>query len=378
MNVANLKSVVCCIMSILVVTAPETVSAQVIYGLDKARHFNVTQPGPYFVQVGAFVSKDLAYKLKTKLTASTDYPISIHIVGKYYSVVIGPMPSINAVHAIGGVRAAEVVRRAPEVATQTPTYRRQISNVKKPSPLKQIPSVSSINVENNWFVAANVGAMRTSTKNRMTVQNDSGFPPPSDVDQYSVTTQPKPVVLDFRAGRRWQRDEQWLPAYALALRYQHLFTSNVKGNVTQYSLPEFDNYYYHWGVGADIVSLYSKINLTQYGRVMPYVDAGLGVSLNHSLSYREKAFTGVTPRISPAFGSGTSTELSYNVGAGVDIVLTPKLLASIGYDYQQFGNMSSGNGQSTWSREHLSLGTPTSNMALLGITYLIDDSFIYH
>lgn len=377
MNVANLKWVVCCIMSILIAGAPETVSAKVIYGLDKARQLNATQPGPYFVQVGSFVSKKLAYKLKEKLIINTGYPVSVHVVGQYHSVVIGPLPSIHAVHSIGGVRSAEVVLRKPEASTQAHTDRRLMPNVKKSYPSTLIPSVSSTDVENNWFIAADVGAMRTSTKNIISVQNHSGFPSPSNIDEYSVTTKPKPVMVDFKAGRRWQRDEQWLPAYGLALRYQHLFMSNFKGNITQYSLPKFDNYYYHWGVSADIVSLYSKFNLAKYGRVMPYVDAGAGVSLNHGLSFREKVFFDVTSRISPAFASATSTHLSYNVGAGIDVILTPQLVLSAGYDYQQFGNMSSGQGQSTWSGVQLNTGKLSSNIALLGMTYLLDDSFIY-
>jgi len=96
--------------------------------------------------------------------------------------------------------------------------------------------------------------------------------------------------------------------------------------------------------------------------------------MNHSRHYSETAFFGVTPRISPAFETRTSTQFSYSIGTGLDVILTPKLLFSVGYDYQQFGHMISGQGQTTWSSVHLDQGSSTSNMGSLGITYLIDDS----
>lgn len=381
MNAANFKLVVCCMVAMFITSNLEAKNASVIYGLDKARHFTSSKQGPFFVQAGAFLSKQLARQLQAKLTASMHYPVQIHIVGKYHSVVIGPLPSMAAVHAIGGVRAAEVAKQAPIAVPQKPIVMAQalIPVKRKPAviktyPFKSLPPLLNNGIANNWFVATDLGVMHTNIKKVMTVHNGSNYPPPLDTDEYSVA-QPTPMMLDFMAGHRWQRNQQWLPAYALALRYQHLYSHKANGRITQFSIPEFENYSYSWKLAADTLSLYSKFDLTQYKRVMPYVDAGIGVSLNRSKNYYEVAYHEVMPRISPAYGSGSNTHLTYNLGAGIDVILTPKLLLSLGYDYQQFGGTTSGFGQGArWSREQLDLGNTSSNMALLGMTYLIDGS----
>ena len=99
----------------------------------------------------------------------------------------------------------------------------------------------------HWFVGADVGLMRTlMSQEAMTVPNGSDYPPPGNVDQYSLN-QPQSTMLDIQVGHRWNRDKQWLPSYAFSLRYEHIFTKTIAGMVTQYSDPDFTNYSYTWG-----------------------------------------------------------------------------------------------------------------------------------
>ena len=378
MNAANLKLVVCCIASALATSTSEARNASVIYGLNNAQRFTSSTNGPFFVQAGSFYSKQNARQLQAKLSASTDYPVQIRIVGKYHSVVIGPLPSMAAVRAISRGRAAEVAKPAPIIVPKTTAamaqkaapVKRHMPTVIKTYPFKSLPPLLNNGIAHSWFVSTDVGIMHTSTNSEMTVHNGSNYSPPMNTDQYSVT-QPTPVMLDLIAGHRWKRDNQWLPAYAFALRYQHLFSHKIKGDITQFG--EIENYDYSWNVSADALSLYSKFDLAQYKRVMPYVDAGIGVSLNRSGNYSEVAYSSVLPRNSPAYGTRTSSHLTYNAGVGIDIILTSKLLLSLGYDYQQFGGTTSGFGQGAiWSQEQLALGKSSNNMALLGVTYLVD------
>lgn len=365
MNAANFRWFFCSVLSLLTATIPEKVGAQVIYGLDKAKQYNQSQHGPFFVQAGAFISKKLAIDLQIKLGTITDYPVTVRPAGKFYSVVIGPLPSLSAVHSIGGVKAAKNVDPVPRPV--------RLHMLSQKSASKWVAVEPNSNLDGSWFAGIDLGGIQSNVSGSLTVANGSDYPPPLNVDNYSKS-QTSPMMLGAQIGHRWMRDEQWVPAYALALRYQHLFVSDVKGSITQYSLPEFKNYSYQWGVGADVVSLYSKFDLAKYGRVMPYVDVGLGLSFNSSVNFNETAYVGVTPRINPAFGAKTSAQFAYNVGAGLDFSLSPQLLISVGYDYQQFGNMASGQGESTWSNERLSLGNFTGNTALVGMTYLIDGS----
>lgn len=225
---------------------------------------------------------------------------------------------------------------------------------------------------NHWYVGMDAGWMQTATdKSIMTVSNGSNYPAPANVDQYSVTA-PQPIMFDVQAGYRWYRDTKWIPSYALGLRYEHIFTKNVTGMVTQYSDPAFANYSYTWGINADVISLYSKFDFLQISRCMLYVDFGLGISFTQSHAYNETAFPSVIARTSPDYASSVNKQLAYNVGAGLDYVLSKDFLLSAGYTYQFFGNLVSGYGQGTnWGYEQLKPGMLTANMGLIGISYLV-------
>lgn len=104
---------------------------------------------------------------------------------------------------------------------------------------------------------------------------------------------------------------------------------------------------------------------------MPYLNGGVGISNNQTNAYKESAFSGVTPRISPNFASQSNSTFAYNLGAGLDIALGPHHFISLGYDYQNFGTFSSGPGKGAeWSSQHLNLGTIKANTLLLGYTHL--------
>jgi len=233
--------------------------------------------------------------------------------------------------------------------------------------------------EGHWLISGDVGAVWPNINSTMAVNNGSGFPAPGYQDLYSASSSRDEGMLAATAGYRWtQHDQTWFPAIELALRYQYLFPQEIAGTVMQYSLPLFENYSYNWKTNANVLSIYTKLDLMQYHRLMPYVDVGLGVSFVHTKNYQESAFLGVAPRTSPAFADQTSTQFSYNVGAGVDFFLFPPLILSLGYDYQSVGNIGSGTGRNRWSGTRLNLGRYGMNTALLSVTYLFDNPFVTH
>lgn len=362
--------------SMLIASAPVSVNAQVIYGLNNAHHFNTHQSGPYFIQIASFHSAQHAAQFKNQLATRTHYPIQIHKAGQNHQVRIGPLASIAE------VRSVETGQPITKIAHPNRKHINAPMTHKNDLPRQPaIPHQQTITNDpsNNWYVGMNAGFMQTSmSKKMMTVPNGSSYPPPENVDQYTLK-QHHPVMIDVQAGHRWKRNQQWLPAYALALRYQHVFTKNIQGTVTEYSLPEFVNYNYHWGVGADALSLYSKIDLIQYARLMPYVDAGLGFSSTNSRHYSETALSNVTPRFSPDYASKRNSQFTYNLGAGLDFIVTPHILLSAGYEYQSFGKLASGVGQGpNWHAAKLNLGKLNTNMGLVGFTYLFDGSMREH
>ncbi len=234
------------------------------------------------------------------------------------------------------------------------------------SPLNNTPNPTS-----NWYISADIGPLWVNTNQSMSVANGSNYPAPENVDDYKINAVKVQPMIAFSAGRRWQRDALFAPAYSVGLRYQYFFQQTIKGNILQYSLPEFNNYSFQWQMNANLLSLYSKVELLKKGLFIPYVDGGIGVSFLEASNYQENAFSGETARISPNFGSQTSSQFAFNVGAGVDIQLSPQALFSIGYDFQSFGPFISNYGQSTWTSTKLNLGTLTANTIIFSITYLI-------
>lgn len=229
----------------------------------------------------------------------------------------------------------------------------------------------------HWLLSGDLGTVFPKINTTMTIDNGSGFPAPSNVDQYTAYSNHNEGMLAAAAGYRWtQQAQPWFPAVELALRYQYLFPERITGTVTQYSLPLYKNYSYSWKTNANVLSLYTKLDLMQYQQVMLYFDVGLGASFVNAQQYQENNFPGVSPRLSPSFAKRTSTQFSYNVGAGIDISLFPQLIFSLGYDYQSFGNVVSGPGQTAWSGTQLNLGNWGMNTALMSLTYLFDNPFV--
>ncbi len=227
--------------------------------------------------------------------------------------------------------------------------------------------------QGQWLISGDVGAIWPEINTTMWVNNGSGFPTSGNFDQYSANSDHEEVMLAAAAGYRWtQHLQPWLPAVELALRYQYLFPQNITGSVTEYSLPNYQNYTYNWKANANVISAYTKLDLMQYQRAMVYFDLGLGAAFVHAYNYQETALAGVNARVSPAFADRTTTQFSYNVGAGVDVSLYPELIFSVGYEYQSFGGIESGSGQDTWSADQLSIGRFGFNTVLISLTYLFD------
>lgn len=232
-------------------------------------------------------------------------------------------------------------------------------------------ALQSTTINTPWFVGIEVGALWPNTPSVMTVANGSNYPSPYNVDRYSADLG-SDAALSAMLGYQWHRQTEWIPAYTLALRYQHLMANDLAGEITQYSSPEFLNYDYRWNVHSDLLSLYSKIDIHQYGDFTPFVDLGLGLALNHSGRYQETAKAGVTPRISPAYQSHSQSEFAYNLGFGIDYALAAQWRVSVSYDYQNLGRFQSANGVSTWSAERLNMGEYKANTLSAGVTYYFD------
>lgn len=347
----------------------------------------------YYIQLGSYSIKSNAERSKEIAKRHTHYPVTVHRIQRYYVVKVGPLHSV-----------AEVNKARNELTLPTHKYTQSKISTHKLSthqnsintPVQPFSSSHQANnqptaypVANNKmndpvrrykndmasssgtvFIAGYGGTQRPTTDNHFTVNNGSGFPYPYDQDQYSRTIHSSASAA-AEVGYRWVRDTSFFPAYALSVRYQHIFDDNIGNQVTQYSLPEFDNYSYNWNVSSDIISLIGKLDLAEWGRVMPYISGGFGIAFNHATGFNETAYPGVTPRTSPGFRDYTATQFAYQLGLGVDFKMSNQLLLSLGYDYQNLKAFSSDQGVSSWAGTTLSSSKFHTNTVMLGLTYLV-------
>ena len=364
-----LKPVTALVLLFISIQSYSISNSMILYGLTGTQHFQSNFSGEFYIQLASFKNKSNAYKLLKKSRLQTNYPVTLRQKQGVYIVILGPIPSAE------GVRAASRDLASPGGAYKKSTppdllVQEQQSDL---VPVKQRSLAVDKDLtprQGNWYLGVGGGVQATEVNDSLNVANGSGFPAPYNLDSLSTKTQSS-ALLGVEGGYRWQRDNLWLPAYSLGLRYKHLFSTDIGNQVIQYSTPEFTNYNYHWKISSDALLLSTKLNLFQSGYFLPYLNGGIGVAFNHTSSYSEAALTGVTPRISPAFSNHDKTAFTYILGAGVDWQPYPQFIMSLGYEFQDLGNLSSGNGAGVWSQSALYSGSFQSNAAVLSISYLI-------
>jgi len=221
----------------------------------------------------------------------------------------------------------------------------------------------------SWYVGLDAGAAYSPHHATMTVDNRSEAPPPYHLDQYSTQHQ-RQAVLGLQVGKRWAQNKAWFPFIALGLRYQHFFERDIKGNVTQYSNPDYTNYAYRWPSSTHVTSVNAKVNIRQFKQFLPYLSGGLGAAFHRTGAYQESPYGNITPRLSPDYASKHHTQFYYDVGLGVDMLMTLQWIISLGYDYQSLGGIQSDFGQNGWEDSRLDLGRFSTHTALISLTYL--------
>lgn len=329
----------------------------IIYDTNQIHRFRGTQP--FYVQLGAFKIHHYAIQAQGKAQHRYSYPVYIkHRADGYYVVMMGP------------------IRSNPSKTQRLPLFHRK-HNAQYPyhkTSSRQWFTVADLDqpkkssTRSNYFMGVQGSALWSMAGDRILVNNHSDLDPPMDVDIYSANDNTRGAI-GLVLGETWHENRKILPDYGLGFRYQHLFQNSISGDIEQYSLPQYNNYSYTWGNSANTLTVFTKLNLFNYYHISPYIEAGLGVSFNQTMQYQETAFSGVTPRISPDFGGGTNTAFAYHAGVGVDIPLTNQWSASIGYEYQNLGKVSSKDGRDSWSDTTLSLGNYQLNSVVGRITY---------
>ena len=405
---------------------------QIIHGLKRAKYYKSASKHVFYIQTKRFSQKAKASHYQRQLQAKTSYPVVLSRKRHAYVVMIGPINSAEEVR-----RTAIKITNSPKMAALSANHHlasrkqqpRQVHHqyvVKKAAlPSKQklavsqsgpvrhvmnpdqalpvtkktalpphqlmddndlnsIAAVSAHKPEkasffsqfagarHGLFVSVGTGMQYPQFNSSTTVNNGSGFPAPFDKDLYSFKNDSHPVFT-LAGGYRFERDEQWFPAYSVGGFYEYLFSNNVGGTIMQFSTPSFTNYTYSWDISAQVLLASAKVDLFSYEHIMPYVSGGIGgVSLRAS-GYSETALAGVTPRVSAGYEDKTTVRLAYSLGLGLDYQINRQWLVSAGYEYLSLGDVTSGVGSGGWAGKSLSLGSYHANEALISATYLFDN-----
>mgnify|MGYP003639732179 CR=1 FL=1 len=228
-----------------------------------------------------------------------------------------------------------------------------------------------------WIVGGDLGLMFPGYADGADVHNlaEGLEPPAKDVDHYTINRPSTNLSFSAFAGYRWDTENKWLPHYSVAFRYQHLNASAAGGQIQLFSLPSFTNYDYNLSLGSNVFSVSGKVNVYEWRNFSPYVSFGLGLASTSVSNYKENEIDGGDPRIDgPAFNDHTNNNFMFNVGLGVDYNITQQLIVSLGYEYENLGKITSGNGIALWSNDKLSLGTLSTSTILMSVTYQLPNN----
>lgn len=158
-------------------------------------------------------------------------------------------------------------------------------------------------------------------------------------------------------------------AYQLGAAAYLNSSAQVTGHIWQFTLPEFDNFVYHYHIQPVRVMAAGKL-LGAYQRFHPYVSAEVGVAFNRASSYQETPLL-IEEIPLPPFSAQRTTSFAWGVGAGVDIDVYAKTRLGIGYQFADLGKSALGANPERMTSESLALSHLYSNQIRLQLTYII-------
>lgn len=353
-----------------------------IYGMEAAEIYKDKHPNSiYSVQVGSFTAEQNAIKLRQNLQKTSKYKVTIQVKNinnkKVYAVIIGPIkPNNNFSKSNNPYLKQKLITKVSNTKTQSQINITHNDGIKS----NLINSLNIYNWRSNstWYLSIGGGEQFPNNSKTLYVNNGSNFQAPYNIDIYSSSSRSNAGIFSLTGGRVWDNDNYYIKSYSLGVMWQYLFRSNLNGQITQNSDPEFLNYNYQLGTTSNVILGYSKINIFNYKAILPFFNIGLGSAINKSKNYHEEALENVTARISPQYRSKTNTQFAYLLGAGFDIKANENLSISAGYNYLNTGTLSTGYGTSTWSATKLNYGSSTTNEVLITLNYKFNKNSIFN
>jgi len=238
--------------------------------------------------------------------------------------------------------AAESV--TPDLGLTVPSVSQAQIDTEKQAYQQTIKQAEGIQSAGHWYIGVGSGSGLP-----MGIGNSYNLPagyinPPYTLpaDTYKPTFQRDQFLAEFQLGYRVAVNRTWLPANSIGLNYLY---GDGKTNGDIFENGTLNDYTYQYAIYRDTFLLIDKVNLFQFHNISPFVQGGIGLSINSAANYQETPDAGINwPRNSMAFINKTYEEFAYTIGAGVSYQFNQNWMISAEYDYDDAGKIGLGSG----------------------------------
>ena len=191
-------------------------------------------------------------------------------------------------------------------------------------------------LETPWWVALETGAAFVNNGSA-SIQR---MPLVNLADTYTVTGLDNTAVLGIGLGYAFKNNR-------LGLYYDHYFNSTLSGEILKWqSVHVYD---YQLQVQSNTFWLNDQLDLIRWGDFIPFIELGIGFSMNESSDYQEQSLP-VVPLSdrraqSADFMNHTHTSFAWRTGVGVNMVLPwleNRFRVGLMYRYTDRGNIQTG------------------------------------
>jgi opacity protein-like surface antigen len=327
----------------------------IIPNLEAASHYHHESVNNYYIQVGKFSHLAEAKRNQKLVQSGTIYPAKVKKIHGYYTVDVGPIhtaPDVRSaadsitrkLHAKPVLAAKKQVAMHQEViVTKKPAVIQPLTTKPVQAPRATVAPIVEPKVAPNrpsFYLGAGAGESFYRVQGNNHLGTGAGWPNDS-YNTDNVSNEPYGFVA---AGYTWMLSDAWIPSYSLGLRYMYVAPTTISGHIDQYSLPGFTNYNYSYDVQLLNILATFKLDLYRWYDFMPYIMAGAGVSNVSTSNYTEQATSGVTPRVSPNFGTNSANNFAYQAGVGFDYVMKDDLWVNFEFNYANYGTVYTAKG----------------------------------
>ncbi|MDP3269733.1 MAG: hypothetical protein Q8M40_11920 [Legionella sp.] len=143
-----------------------------------------------------------------------------------------------------------------------------------------------------------------------------------------------------------------------------------KGEVWQFTLPEYNNFLYSYETQYSRLVAAGKILGTIENTVHPYLSGEAGIALNRVSGYHETPLISEASPMSP-YTNNMQSSFTWAVGAGIDVDLNVPVRLGIGYQFADLGKAVLGPSPAQVTRETLSINNSYSHQLRIQLTALI-------